>query len=191
MVARSAGVERTEGLVQQHEAGLDGQRPGQRDPLLLPAGELMRVAIARGRPCPTASSRSATASRRSAAGEAEADVGRHRQMREQAALLRHVADAAAFRWHVGAGPVDDRSPSATVPLSACSKPAMTRSSVVLPLPDGPRMAVSESLRNIEVDAVAGPRRAAERLRQARDGELGHVTIIPSACAERLKNLPRT
>ena len=41
-----AGVERRERLVEQDDLGLDGQRPGQGDPLLLPARELMRVAPA-------------------------------------------------------------------------------------------------------------------------------------------------
>ena len=37
-------VERAEGLVEQHDAGSDGERPGQRDPLLLAAGELVGIA---------------------------------------------------------------------------------------------------------------------------------------------------
>ena len=39
------GVERGQRLVQQQHLGLDGQGPGQRDPLLLPAGDLVRVAV--------------------------------------------------------------------------------------------------------------------------------------------------
>jgi hypothetical protein len=37
------GVQRGQRLVQQQQPGLDGQRPGQRDPLLLAAGQLVRV----------------------------------------------------------------------------------------------------------------------------------------------------
>ena len=39
------GVERAEGLVEQQHLGLHRQRPGQRDPLALPAGELVRIAV--------------------------------------------------------------------------------------------------------------------------------------------------
>ena len=39
------GIERRQRLVQQQHLRLDGQRPGQRDPLLLPAGDLVRVAV--------------------------------------------------------------------------------------------------------------------------------------------------
>ena len=39
-------VERGERLVEQHHGRLDGQRPGQRHPLLLAAGQLVRVALA-------------------------------------------------------------------------------------------------------------------------------------------------
>ena len=45
---------------------------------------------------------------------------------------------------VRAGRVVTSSPSiSTVPLSGLSRPAITRSSVLLPLPDGPSSAVSE------------------------------------------------
>jgi hypothetical protein len=36
------GVERAEGLVEQQDLRLDGQRPGQRDALALAAGKLRR-----------------------------------------------------------------------------------------------------------------------------------------------------
>ena len=38
-------VERRGRLVEEHELGLHGQRPGDGDPLLLPAGELLRVGV--------------------------------------------------------------------------------------------------------------------------------------------------
>ena len=41
-------------------------------------------------------------------GEPEPDVRLDRQVREQAAFLRHVADAAPFRRHVDAGTVDQQ-----------------------------------------------------------------------------------
>ena len=40
------GIQRRERLVEQDQLRLDGQRPGQGDPLLLAAGQLVRVALA-------------------------------------------------------------------------------------------------------------------------------------------------
>ena len=86
------GVERREGLVEQHDLGLDGQGPGQRDPLLLAPRELVRVtpAVARtarrvraARP-PGARGRGRGAdrrrrcARRSGAGTARPPAGRSR-----------------------------------------------------------------------------------------------------------------
>src|SRR6478609_12085416 len=104
-------VQRGERLVEQDHGGLDGQRAGQCDPLLLAAGELMRVAPAE--PAQTdrleqAVDLAATAPARPvlASSEPEAHVARHGQVREQAAFLRDVADPAPLRREVGAGAVD-------------------------------------------------------------------------------------
>ncbi len=43
------GVERGERLVEQDQGGLGSQRPGERDALLLPTGELVRVPPGDGR----------------------------------------------------------------------------------------------------------------------------------------------
>jgi hypothetical protein len=102
-----AGVERPERLVEQDQAGLDGQRPGQCDPLLLATGELVRVAAAQAG---QADRLQQVADGRAAAlppGQPEPDVGGHREVREQAALLRHVADAAALGRLIAAGTVHD------------------------------------------------------------------------------------
>ena len=40
------GVERGQGLVEQQHLRLDGERPRERDPLLLAARQLVRVAVA-------------------------------------------------------------------------------------------------------------------------------------------------
>ena len=66
------GVERAERLVEQQHLGLHGQRPGERDTLLLAAGELVRVALGRAAPSSTSSSISAT--RLSALGLAASGV---------------------------------------------------------------------------------------------------------------------
>ena len=134
-------VER-QGAEQDH-GGLDGQRAGQRDPLLLAAGELMRVASAESAESDRLEQGVDLATAALASREPEADVARHGQVREQAAFLRDVADPAPLRREVGAGAVDQDAADAIVPVSARSNPVSSRSSVVLPLPDRPRMAVRD------------------------------------------------
>ena len=119
---------------------------------------------------PSRSARRTSAAAPFAARQAEADVGDHGEVGEQRAFLGDVADAAAFGRHVvGRRRRPSSSPSAIVPRSARSKPAMRRSSVVLPLPEAPRIAVSEPAGDLEVD-VAQDRERAERLAHARDRE---------------------
>ena len=100
------GVERRERLVEQQHARLDRQRPGQRDPLLLAAGQLAGVLVARA---PTARRGRASRPRamsRSPLGlaahlEAERDVVEHGQVREQAVRLEHHAHVALVGGHPG------------------------------------------------------------------------------------------
>ena len=120
--------------------------------------------------------------RRSRARQAEADVLGDRQVREERAFLRDVADGALVRRRRGRAP-----PSATIfarrsrrcRASAATNPMSTRSSVVLPLPDAPRIAVSVPSGDVEVD-VARHRRLAVRLRDARQRSSAIVTSAPNA-----------
>ena len=98
-------VERAERLVHQHELGLEHQRAGDRDPLLLAARELARPAAARSPPSCTMSSARATrasisalASLRTSSGKARFSADRH--VREQRVVLEHHADVAPVRRHV-------------------------------------------------------------------------------------------
>jgi len=101
------GVERAEWLIEEDEAGLDGKCARQRDPLLLAARELMRVAPAEARQADRVEQVADGLGAPFRPGEAEPDVRRDGEVREQAAFLRHVADAATLSGHVRAGPVDD------------------------------------------------------------------------------------
>ena len=109
--ARIAGhgvdVQRCEGLVEQQQVGARGERAGERDPLLLAAGELRRPPVGeRGHvdgveqlPGP---------GRRGAAGHPlgtrpERDVGQRGQVREQQGLLGEQPDPTPVRGHVHAG----------------------------------------------------------------------------------------
>ena len=106
-----AGVEVRERLVEQQQARRRGQRPGQRDPLLLPAGELVRPARAgpfeadRGEQLGGARSR-----RRRRPAMPKATLRRDVEMREQGEVLEHHADAPLLRRQVAAaGLADDRA----------------------------------------------------------------------------------
>ena len=106
-------VERREGLVQEDDLGADGERPGEGDPLLLPARELMRVAAAVARQPDQLEELVDTVAAIRAAGKAEGDVASHAQVREQRAFLRDVADAPSLARHeAAAGIVDDILPDA-------------------------------------------------------------------------------
>ena len=135
------GVERGERLVEQHDLGVGGERARQRDALALAAGELVRVGAARGR----RGRRARGVSRDPLAARAapKPTLPRDRQVREQRALLEDHADAALLGLDPGAR-AGDGAPAdlARVPASGRSKPAIMRSSVVLPEPLGPSSATS-------------------------------------------------
>ena len=123
-----------------------------------------------------------------APGQAEADVGRHRQVGEEGLLLGDDAHPAPLGRHVHAGaghaPVPRRT---TVPSSRRSKPATARSRVVLPQPDGPRTAVrvpastdrSAPSRAVHgAERLAGARRSRRRGRARRARLAGHAHVRP-------------
>ena len=127
-----ARVERGERLVEQDHLGVGRERAGERDPLALAARELVRVGLGAAR------GRRARASRRRARG------ARRRSRRwpprrggEQGALLEDHADPAAARLDpTRRRSATRRPPIRTRPASGRSKPAIIRSSVVLPEPLG-------------------------------------------------------
>ena len=127
--------------------GLDGEGAGQRHALLLATGELMRDSGGPARPRPTRSSelidpgafapragRSRCCRRPSGAGTARPPAGRSRRPRCWGGTERPPSSTT-------------RPSIAIVPASTCSNPAMSRSSVVLPLPDAPSTAVSRAVGN--------------------------------------------
>ena len=136
-------VERRERLVEEDERRVGGERPRERHPLALAARELVRHPLLEAGE-PDQLEQLGDARRRAAvpAVEPEGDVAADAQVREERALLRDVADAAPLRRDEGARAFDHPAPSAIVPPSARSKPAISRSSVVLPLPDAPRIATA-------------------------------------------------
>ncbi len=134
------GIERTEGLVEQQHLRLHGQRAGQRDALPLPAGELRRRAIREPGELHEieqfhhlpADFRLGGALRTRANPQAESHVLEHAHMAEQRVMLEHEAHLPLAHMAVAG-----IAPSKRMrPRSAVSSPAMMRSSVVFPQPEG-------------------------------------------------------
>ena len=143
------GVEVGQRLVEQQHLRLAHQRARKRHALLLAAGELRRRAVLVARHAAPvssalqhllASSRRAEYLRSRATSQREGDVLEHRHVRPDRIGLEHHADvavcAAARRCRL---PVSHtaRRRSTILPASGRSRPAMQRSVVVLPQPDGP------------------------------------------------------
>ena len=103
-----AGVEGGQGLVEQQQPGLGGQRPGQGDPLGLAAGQLLRLAGPRSSPRPTRSSHSAGPGpglglRHAPAAQPEGDVLEGGEVREEEVVLEHDAHRPGLGRDVLAG----------------------------------------------------------------------------------------
>ena len=99
-LADELGVERRRDLVEQHDVRLHHQRARDRDPLLLPAGELVRVLprLLLEPDAPSSSCARASASRLLHLADAprgERQVVDHAEMREEIELLEHDPDALA------------------------------------------------------------------------------------------------
>ena len=125
-------VEVRQGLVEEQDRRLAHERPGQRDPLALTAGELRRVVARAARRSPTSSAdsqrRAGGCSRLGhlADGQAEADVLGDVEVGEQGVALehhRHVALRGRTVGHVGAV---DQHPAGADPLEAGRQPQRGR-----------------------------------------------------------------
>jgi len=93
------GVEAGEGFVEQQQVGARCQRAGQRDALLLAAGEFVRIAI--GQAVEADQRQRLKHARRARAAvqavQAESDVVGDRKVGEQRQVLEHEAQAALLR----------------------------------------------------------------------------------------------
>ena len=143
-VADQLGVERRGGLVEEHQLGVHRQRPGDRDALLLAAGELRRVGVVlvgQADPLQVVPGRPRSASalpRRSTRCWAMVRLLQHGQVREEVELLEHHADPPADRVDVDVGVGDlDAADEDRARRSGSSSRLTQRSRVDLPEPDGP------------------------------------------------------
>ena len=89
-------IERGERLVEQQHLRLARERSRERDALALATGELRRAGVGEVRDAEALEQVGAVAPR------GEAHVGGGREVREQAVVLRHVADAALLRQQANA-----------------------------------------------------------------------------------------
>src|SRR5213594_2984230 len=130
-------VERREGLVEEENLRAPGECPGERDPLLLAARELVRVPALEA----------AEARQGDHLGDALVDLDAgHRATRRPKAMFSAtvMVGNSAYDWKTmptprrrGATSLTTRSSKRTSPASGRSKPAIRRSVVVLPQPEPP------------------------------------------------------
>jgi hypothetical protein len=135
------GVEGVEGLVEQDQGRRWRQRPGQGDPLLLAAGELVGEALGQARETDQLEQLLDPAAASPASRQAEADVGGDVEVGEERSLLATKPTLRRSGATCVPPSQTTRPPRWIVPASARSKPATRRSSVVLPQPEGPSTAV--------------------------------------------------
>ena len=131
-------VEGGEGLVEQQQLGLYGERAGHRYALLLAARQARTERSAKSvrwtSDEETPHRRADLASGMLSRLQAERDVLGDGQVREERVVLEDDADVAPVRRP--GDPISSPS-SRMVPRSAASRPATMRSKVVLPHPEGP------------------------------------------------------
>ena len=150
---------------EQHPRPLD-EGAGERDALLLAAGELVGLAGRQLRKVRRGEDRG-DARVDLVAGEALhlqaiGDVGAHRHMREQRVGLEHEVDGTAIGRDAAQC---RRRRGGCAPPSGVSKPASMRRSVVLPQPEGPSRAKNSFSRmssETPSTATAGPKRLVTR-----------------------------
>ena len=105
-LARQFGVERRGGLVEQHDVGLHGQRPGDGHALLLPTRQARRVVVTLGTQAHFVQQHF-RAGDGFVTGHAAHHHGRfdevlqHREVREQVEVLEHHTGLAADAAHFG------------------------------------------------------------------------------------------
>ena len=172
-------VEGGERLVEEYDGRPRRQGTGQRHPLLLAAGQLVRVAAGQvAQPDqlehlgdPAAPRRGAGASRSSP----KRDVAGRRQVREQRVVLEDQADPAPLRVHARAGPGDLVAGDAGSRRRRAARARRSAAAAVdLPQPEGP-IRVSSSPGGTDRSRSRAAAHGAVRLRDALEHERGAVT----------------
>ena len=154
------GVEVGQRLVEQEDLRIAHDGAAHGDALALAAGELARIARraaarARGcrRPARPAASISLFGVRLAASGE-KPMFSRDRHVRIERVVLEHHGDVAVLRRQS----LTTRPPMRISPAVMSSSPAIMRSSVDLPQPDGPTRTTNSPSSMRDVDAMDHRRR---------------------------------
>ncbi|MNF84319.1 hypothetical protein D3C84_666730 [compost metagenome] len=121
-VGAHQGIQRAEGFVQQQQAGGEGERPGQRHPLLLAAGDLARVLVGLGieihQRQPVIDPLLDGIARQPLILKAEGDVLGHRQVGEEGVGLKHYAKVPLLGGQQGDLPSPLPDPAAVRQIQA-------------------------------------------------------------------------
>ena len=148
-------VERAEWLVEQQNRRVQDEGARERDALLLATRELRRPPLARARRAGPLRAPSATRSCISCSLRRGAGAARRRRCRRRRGAGRaRSSGRPCSPCACAAASPPCRSPSSRMrPLSGRSKPAIRRSVVVLPQPDGPSSEKNSPGVDLQVDAV--------------------------------------
>lgn len=171
-----AAFQRGERLVEQHEVRADGERPGQRHPLRLTAGDLVGHPIGEalqadevqhlGDPLPTVPP-----------ADGESDVVGHAQVREEGPLLGDERDPAMLRGQRGEVAAPQPDAARVRAGEARDDPQQSGLAASGPTEDGRQVA----RRHCDVH-VAQDGGCAERVPDAPDLET-HVVLLPCSATE--------
>ena len=175
------GIEMRGRLVGQQQRRVVHERPGERDPLLLPAGQGAGPVVGPGGQPELARRRPAVAR----AARRGVPVSTSGAMTFSSAVRLGIRLNAwntmpTVRW-----PSIGRPPRVTVPVAGVSWPARTDRTVVLPHPLGPRSATQLAVPRPQVHALEGPDHVAAgpvlhaEVVHDQVGALVHVAMIPS------------
>ena len=184
-------VERAQRLVQQQHRRVQDERPGERDPLLLAARELRRLPASRSRSAARARAPLPTRSLDLVLGHAWRAGGRRRRCRTRsgAGTARSSGTRCSRSACAAACTPCRRRRAGSGPRSGCSNPAIIRSVVVLPQPDGPSIEKNSPpacARSMPSTAVTSPNRLTRSI--SCDLSAGHVVsrsyLISNAARRR-------
>ena len=162
-------VEAGQRLVEQHARGAGASEPGQRHALGLAAAEIGDLAPAEPRQADQVEQLVDRAGA-AALGRRRASAGRRRRWRRRrgAGTAARPGRPSRCRGGASARVVMSVPSRMTVPAVGVTSPAMTRSSVLLPLPDGPSRAT------ISPSPTVNETRGEDRWSAEADGDLNDV-----------------
>ncbi len=191
------GVERAGHLVEEQQVGLHRERPDDRDPLLLAAGEPIGVLgglvgeseASRAAPSASASASAGRELQRPCAG-ASVTLSRTRMCGKRLKAWKTIPISAPDPVDVSTAAVMS-SPSMEIrPASIGSRRLMHRSSVDLPDPDAPIRQTTSCSRDLQVDPpqhLEAPERLAQPLEERKVAAADRLDAHRAAASRRLRS----